>query len=62
MMSLFMQLNYGESDLMASFEELDKLFTYIQPSKDQEGNTISPLERAKLAFDQYEEGGFIDFR
>ena len=44
---LFMQLNEGESDLMASFEEVDPIVKYVEPLTDTSGNiTQTPDERA----------------
>jgi hypothetical protein len=35
MFSLFMQLNDGESDLMASFEEVGLMMNFIDPIEDE---------------------------
>ena len=63
MFSLFMQLNDGESDLMASFEEVELMMNFIQPLKDEAGNvTLSRENRAKQAFEKYQSSSFLDFR
>jgi hypothetical protein len=35
MFSLFMQLNDGESDLLASYDEIEPMMNFIHPLKDE---------------------------
>lgn len=63
MFSLFMQLNEGESDLMASFEEIDPIIRYVEPITDQSGKVIQkPEDRARQAFEKYQASNFLSFR
>ena len=62
MLSLFMQLNYGESDLMASFEEMEPIFPNIDGALNEDEIYISPLTRAQKAFDKHQDGKFLNFR
>jgi len=63
LLSLFMQVNEGESDLMASWDEIEVLIPFIEPKKDDfNGGLIAPEKRAKNAFENYQEGNFLNFR
>lgn len=63
LLSLFMILNDGESDLMASWEELEVILNYVEPLKNENGEvTVNQHDRAKQAFDKHQTGGFLSFR
>lgn len=61
--SLFILLNDGDSDMMADFDELQKLVRFVQPELNNEGQVVKePHERIKAAFDKLHKNYFLDFR
>ena len=61
--SLFMLLNDSDSDLMASWDEIQPIQTFVQPKMDEEGKVEYDKEvRMKKAFDDNQNSNFLNFR
>ena len=58
-----MQLNDGDSDLMASWDEVQPLLNFVKEVKDEEGKVVhDKLARMKKAFDDNQALNFLNFR